>query len=265
MVKRIWVTAARKIWMKWCKSRIYNDTIMRNNKSGHLTVKLSEIARAEMKHKGIIIQYKNAFYLCIMVVVVLICAFICVCAIAFLFLWGPWLISVPEWELSGKWEHFGHFSFCENSYLGRQSLHPVFVLWIVIFAKSTPIIFYTSYFTEVCYTAMVVPNGFSPCPLCLYMPMHNLPWSRPVSVLHHITQCLSPENSFDQAVQQPDFVTCLLASFSQLYILPCIQTNKAKPTELNISGVINHEPVLLGSRSSLCSWHDIVPVWSWAN
>jgi len=40
----------------------------------------SEIARAGMKHKGIIIQYMNPFHLCIMVVVVLVllCAFICV-------------------------------------------------------------------------------------------------------------------------------------------------------------------------------------------
>lgn len=32
----------------------------------------SEIARAGMKHKGIITQYMNPFYLCIMVVVVLV-------------------------------------------------------------------------------------------------------------------------------------------------------------------------------------------------
>lgn len=40
----------------------------------------SEIARAGMKHEGIIIQYMNPFYLCVMAVVllVLLCLFVCV-------------------------------------------------------------------------------------------------------------------------------------------------------------------------------------------
>lgn len=47
----------------------------------------SEIARARMKHKGILIQYRNPFDLCIMVVVLLglLSVFICLCMRLFYF------------------------------------------------------------------------------------------------------------------------------------------------------------------------------------
>lgn len=44
----------------------------------------SEIARAGMKHKGIIIQYMDPFYLCIMAVVVLVVLSVYLCVYALL-------------------------------------------------------------------------------------------------------------------------------------------------------------------------------------
>lgn len=96
MTKWVTVLTAHKIWMKWCKSGIYNDTIRRNNKSEFLFFfacsivvgMRSEIARARMKHEGIIIQYRDPFDLCITVAVLLL-LFICLCMCFVYFrLWG---------------------------------------------------------------------------------------------------------------------------------------------------------------------------------
>lgn len=104
MAKWVTLTTAHKIWMKCCKSGIYNDTIRRKNKSEFFPVQLWWEWSLKLRSWDETQGYNNSIYESILFVYYgsgcALCLSECACALVLLSLWGPfWALGERTWRL----------------------------------------------------------------------------------------------------------------------------------------------------------------------